>query len=86
VLATATAREFTRTLSAAAGHKVSVRALGKSAVGLAGLVSASAREQHEMMYAVDGSFVLSDTTFRRRNPRFPAGDLAAFFRHELAIA
>jgi hypothetical protein len=39
-----------------------------------------------MMYAVDSSFILSAATFRSHNPRFPAGDLAAFFQHELAIA
>jgi nucleoside-diphosphate-sugar epimerase len=86
VLVTVTGREFTRALSAAAGHKVSARALGKPVVGLAGLVSATAREQHEMMYAVEDSFILSDATFRNRNPRFPAGNLAAFLSRELAIA
>lgn len=86
VLATVTAREFTRTLSEVADCKVSARALGKPVVALAGLVNASAREQYEMMYAAEGSFVLGDTAFRSHNPRFPAGDLAAFFRRELAIA
>ena len=83
VLATVTASEFAEALSAAVGHRITAPSLSKPIVGIAGAVSPSAREQYEMMYAVNNNFILNDDLFRRNNPGFPRGDLSAFLRSEL---
>jgi nucleoside-diphosphate-sugar epimerase len=86
VLATVTGNGFAEALSAAVGHRITVHGLSKPIVGIAGAVSPTAREQYEMMYAVDNDFILNDDLFRRNNPGFPEVDLPVFLRSEMQPA
>ena len=59
-----TGRELAERLGGGAGRKVRLTTLGTAALSLAGLVSGPAREQREMMYQVEGPYVLDDSRYR----------------------